>query len=1134
MKRLTLLVIAALSMVTASVAGTTGSRQLTSLKAGLQTTTPQHRNGTPPGKVMQMQNTGQSLRELLPQQPGVTRNMPWHKYAPSKAAVVTDQPEGNYMLMSRSGEAYGASIFGVFYAEVNGKVAEVVFGSDNKVYIKDIITQYNTGGWIAGTVSGSTITIQLPQPVLDYSGTIYYAMMMKLNAEGTSFEKDASQVLKLSYNRKEGIIASGSDLSSGNRVVGLASEAGAWAGYADWNMTFQQVTEEPAEAPEGLETADYAIAAPGVVGSIVQVGFKDSEVWVQGIYANMPDAWVHGTISGNKATFPSKQFMGADLSSGYFQYLMSATATEQYDDYYEEYYTSYELNNDAITFDYDAATKTFSNSSCFLINAGTDAVSYAAAFDKASLKPFTEVAATPKTPEWTEISEYGFDYFYNYQYGWGVFYFNVYPEDADGNFILPEKLSYVVYTRVNGEEKVYEFSAYDHIYQTEPTMTEVPFDYVDGWDFNVSGTEHSIYFFNGGAEAYGVQAVYRGAGEENRSEIAWYAMPSLFTDIQPEAATPDYPEIAADNQGSSITLSPYTGNENRTTFGSWTPQTYDVAIHLQDGAIVGSHIDAITIPVKKVAGTSGYKVWLSSQLRVENNVNVPDLVSIDVTPTKAGNMTVTLPKPYLIPAEGVYVGYSVTVDKESETDGGPVTVIDQVKESGMYLHMSRNLLKWEDLSLDAGMSAVIDVTVSGSNIADNAAAPVAGSNIYVKTGDEISFTQEFVNHGAAGIQSLDVEYTLNGETYTKHITSKVKGQYGLSTYASITAPAISEVGTYLLNMRVVKVNGQDNMDPSAEAATQVMVLSNVPKKRTLMEEYTGTWCGWCTRGFVALELLKKQYSDDFVTISYHNGDPMEIISSANFPSPVTGFPAAWIDRGMSVDPYGGDPYDDSRFSTLDILQWRNSMFANADIELTAKLSEAEDEISVTASVNFPYSDDNANFALEYVLVADGLTGDAGTDWDQQNYYSGDTSVSADLKEMAAEGGTISGLVFNDVAVGISEIGGIAESIPQSVQADVPVVHNYIFYPDYCFNTSYEPVIQNKHQLYVVALLIDLTDGIVANAVKVKVADADVVGIEDTVKEQNNTETRFYNLQGQRIGKPQKGVNIVNGRKIVRK
>ena len=138
--------------------------------------------------------------------------------------------------------------------------------------------------------------------------------------------------------------------------------------------------------------------------------------------------------------------------------------------------------------------------------------------------------------------------------------------------------------------------------------------------------------------------------------------------------------------------------------------------------------------------------------------------------------------------------------------------------------------------------------------------------------------------------------------------------------------------------------------------------------------------------------------------------------------------------------------------------------------------------------------------------------------------------------MAAQGSVIPGLVFNDVAVGVSQIGGIAESIPQSVERDVPVTHTYTFYPDYCYNTAWEPVIQDKEQLYVVAMLINLTDGTVANAVKVKVTTPGSVGIHSAQAATTaaSTETDVYNLQGQRLTKAQKGVNIIGGRKVVRR
>lgn len=48
-------------------------------------------------------------------------------------------------------------------------------------------------------------------------------------------------------------------------------------------------------------------------------------------------------------------------------------------------------------------------------------------------------------------------------------------------------------------------------------------------------------------------------------------------------------------------------------------------------------------------------------------------------------------------------------------------------------------------------------------------------------------------------------------------------------------------------------------------------ISGYFKKRVLIEDYTGTWCGNCTRVSYAIELVKEQ-SDKIVPVAIHNGN----------------------------------------------------------------------------------------------------------------------------------------------------------------------------------------------------------------------------------------------------------------------
>ena len=120
MRRFTLLTLVALFVATVGMAQN-GSKRLTELKTQTSTQALQRSIKPSLGEVLQSQKSTWTMKGL--QRPEA---LPTTLRAPYKAAVITNQPEGEYMLMSRSGEAYGASLFGVFYAEVSGKVAEVV------------------------------------------------------------------------------------------------------------------------------------------------------------------------------------------------------------------------------------------------------------------------------------------------------------------------------------------------------------------------------------------------------------------------------------------------------------------------------------------------------------------------------------------------------------------------------------------------------------------------------------------------------------------------------------------------------------------------------------------------------------------------------------------------------------------------------------------------------------------------------------------------------------------------------------------------------------------------------------------------------------------------------------------------
>lgn len=289
---------------------------------------------------------------------------------------------------------------------------------------------------------------------------------------------------------------------------------------------------------------------------------------------------------------------------------------------------------------------------------------------------------------------------------------------------------------------------------------------------------------------------------------------------------------------------------------------------------------------------------------------------------------------------------------------------------------------------------------------------------------------------------------------------------------------------WLLSLTVTQVNGLANEDVRPTRVTEVIVLGNRPVHRAVLEEYTGTWCGWCPRGFVGLQRMNEIYPDEFIGISYHNNDPMEIITIGDYPSSPQSFPAAYMDRTESTDAYGGDNAD--RPFGIDQVWLRHcDELALADVAATAEFSAADDSIIVVeSSIEFIRDIADAHYAIGYVLTADQLTDPT---WIQSNYYTNqhdyddDPAMSPFVNGMAY----VAYLKFDDVAIYAKDVKGIAGSLPASVEVNHTYKHQYTFDLRYARNLEGDNLVQDRGRLNVVVLLIDQQTRAIVNAIKVR-------------------------------------------------
>ena len=248
-------------------------------------------------------------------------------------------------------------------------------------------------------------------------------------------------------------------------------------------------------------------------------------------------------------------------------------------------------------------------------------------------------------------------------------------------------------------------------------------------------------------------------------------------------------------------------------------------------------------------------------------------------------------------------------------------------------------------------------------------------NIAGLTGD---VTATVRNMGSSDITSFDIEYSYNGNVVQESVGPVTIAS--LDTYDhTFSTPALVAAGSNGLTVTISNVNGNGQDDDNTDDAKTITIDPIIPAqgKMVIGEEATGTWCSWCPRGAVYMDLFESKYVNFWEGIAVHNNDPMTVTEyDAGMGALISGYPSAVVDRGPEVDPSGMESQFLQRLQTPPVAFISNNSTWDAGTR----------ELSVTVSAEFQ-SSANSNFKLACVLTEDGVTGTT-SGYNQANSYAG--------------------------------------------------------------------------------------------------------------------------------------------------
>ena len=397
---------------------------------------------------------------------------------------------------------------------------------------------------------------------------------------------------------------------------------------------------------------------------------------------------------------------------------------------------------------------------------------------------------------------------------------------------------------------------------------------------------------------------------------------------------------------------------------------------------------------------------------------------------------------------------------------------------------------------------------------ENNLAPIASPRLFVAkgaTGAQATFT--CVNYGSKPVTSYRYTTTMNGKVVEEKAVKLAEPiAVGDNGTLLVKVPILNQLGDQQLVCNITHVNGKPNEATFSSSTLDITVLTKVPTCRVVFEDYTAMWCQYCPRATAIMEYLTKKHPDDFIGIAVHQYDKIGI---NGYKPPVVGkfgLPYVWASRRAKVSGYTGE----------ELYQQAKAIGAMMDIDVKAEWNASGNGINVQSTTTFRTNMSNANYALAYVVVEDGMH---NASWSQANSYNGLTDLLNENEEMAVfvKGGrVIYGLKYNHVArafLGIDS--GMESSLPKNVVADRGIKHQAMFEG---VGRNWTP--QNKKNLRVVVMVLDNSTNSIVNGAHCSIKPYSTTGVATTKNTDQRVEVARFNLKGQRLSAPEQGINIV--------
>lgn len=434
--------------------------------------------------------------------------------------VIWEAPEGELTWLDRSCDGFVVQAYDATHGPIYGSIVQRVDSEDGFVYLNHMASEYPVDTWTKFEKVDDTLVMSGIQAIYvdyDYDNdepyNVYLAPMKVVideNNRGT-FVVDEDCEFVFNVAEDGSLVAADPEMLLGICAL-IGNDEGEqywnWLGFGDRDITMVPAKGQLVELPDGLETENW-VWSDDSESTFVKVAIDGDDFYINGMDRSLPDAWIKGKIADGKVTFPSGQYLGADMYIFYYSYFCGAEFTDGEDEDGNPILVA-SLAENAI-FNYDAEKKSLEMERGYMINSSADKLFPLYFYD------LVDIALQNRNPDAAPDAPYDINYF---ESDWGNSVWFMLPNvDVDGNLLLEDNLFYEIY--VDGQ--LQSFTVYDEDWN-EVTMTRIPYAFDDEYDFFVLGEDHTVYFSTPVENNIGIRSVYVNEnGEDIYSEMGYWS-----------------------------------------------------------------------------------------------------------------------------------------------------------------------------------------------------------------------------------------------------------------------------------------------------------------------------------------------------------------------------------------------------------------------------------------------------------------------------------------------------------------------------------------------------------------------------------------------------------------------------------